>query len=81
MTPAFNKGQEFLFIPPGWISAFNQVWHFAEETVSQFLIFETLLVASAAISGDLVYIVGRYIPAADITVVLVFSVKRTDGLH
>jgi hypothetical protein len=53
------------------------------EAVSQFLVFETLTVASAAIPDDLVYIVGRYIPAANIAVVFVFSIKRAEviGLH
>jgi len=41
MTPAFNKGQEFLFIPPGQLSAFNHVWHltFAALNVCALLIF------------------------------------------
>lgn len=61
------------------LSAFYHVRHLAEEAVSQFVIFETFLVASAAIPDNLVYIVGRDIPAADIAVIFVFSVKRTDG--
>jgi hypothetical protein len=59
-------------------SAFDHRENFAGKAVRQFLVFQAFPVAPTAIADNQIDVVGRDVPAADITVVITFSVKRTN---
>ena len=57
----------------------DQIHILSGKTVGQFLIFAAFLVATAAISDDLIDIVWRDITATDITEIIAFTVKWADA--
>jgi hypothetical protein len=59
-----------------YYSAFNHGKDFTGKTFGQFLILETFIIATAAVPNDQVNIVGGYIAAPHVAVIVTFSVKR-----
>jgi hypothetical protein len=62
-------------------SSYLDIYHFqnlAGEPVRQLLILEAIIITTAAITDNQIDVMGRYVPATDVTVIIAFAVEGAD---